>query len=105
LKFIFGSDTSGHQGPGGTNADWFINKAIYIGTELHRGDGNCDGAVDASDLAYLLNYLFVNGPKPCILGENGSTGDVNCDEDIDAEDLVYLLNYLFIKGPPSPCPP
>jgi hypothetical protein len=105
LKFILGSDATGHQGPGGTNTGWFINKAIYIGTELHRGDCNCDGAVDASDLVYLLNYLFVNGPKPCVLGEHGSAGDVNCDGDIDAEDLVYILNYLFVNGPPSPCPP
>jgi hypothetical protein len=105
LKFILGSDASGHQGPGGTSTGWFINKAIYIGTELHRGDCNCDGAVDAADVVYLINYLYIHGPKPYVLGERGSAGDVNCDGQMDASDVVYLINYLYIQGPPPPCPP
>jgi hypothetical protein len=28
------------------------------------GDVTADGLVDVSDVIYLLNYLFVNGPPP-----------------------------------------
>lgn len=29
------------------------------------GDVNCDGVVNVSDVVYLINYLFINGPAPC----------------------------------------
>jgi hypothetical protein len=62
------------------------------------GDATGDGVVDASDLVYLLNYLFVGGPPPHPL----AAGDVTCDGIVDSSDLVYLLNYLFAHGP-LPC--
>jgi hypothetical protein len=62
------------------------------------GDATGDTVVDASDLVYLLNYLFVSGPPPNPL----AAGDVNCDGIVDISDVVYLLNYLFVNGPP-PC--
>jgi hypothetical protein len=65
----------------------------------YRGDVNGDGIVDASDLVYLLNYLFVHGPAPVPLSE----ADVTCDGIVDASDLVYLLNYLFVHGPEPKC--
>ncbi|MFQ6002418.1 MAG: dockerin type I repeat-containing protein, partial [Candidatus Zixiibacteriota bacterium] len=105
LKFILGSDASGHQGPGGTNTGWFINKMIFIGTDLHRGDCNCDGAITSADIVYLINYLYINGPKPCELGDHGSAGDANCDGSINSADVVFLINYLFVNGPAPPCPP
>jgi hypothetical protein len=30
-----------------------------------NGDSNCDGAVDAGDIVYTINYLFRDGPPPC----------------------------------------
>jgi hypothetical protein len=75
--------------------------AGYIGaTFVQRGDANADGVIDASDLVYLLNYLFIYGPEPIPV----EAGDPNCDGIVDASDVVYLLNYLFIAGPP-PCDP
>jgi hypothetical protein len=62
------------------------------------GDASGDGVVDASDLVYLLNYLFASGPPPNPL----AVGDVTCDGIVDISDVVYLLNYLFIHGP-QPC--
>jgi hypothetical protein len=75
--------------------------AGYIGaTFVQRGDANADGVIDASDVVYLLNHLFIYGPEPIPF----EAGDANCDGTVDASDVVYLLNYLFIAGP-LPCDP
>jgi hypothetical protein len=74
---------------------------IYIKIEpisFIRGDVNQDGVIDATDVTYLINYLFVGGPEPIPL----ESADVNCDGVVDVVDVVYLINYLFISGPP-PC--
>jgi hypothetical protein len=63
-----------------------------------RGDVNRDGKINAADVVYLINYLFIHGPEPI----PREAGDVNCDAKISASDVVYLINYLFIGGPP-PC--
>jgi hypothetical protein len=65
-----------------------------------RGDVNGDQVIDASDVVYLLNYLFTGGPAP----EPLAAGDATCDDVVDAADIVYLLNYLFAGGPPPSCP-
>jgi hypothetical protein len=75
--------------------------AGYVGaTFVQRGDVNANGTINAADVVYLMNYLFIGGPQPIPL----ETGGVNCDGKIDAADVVYLINYLFIAGPP-PCGP
>jgi hypothetical protein len=63
------------------------------------GDVNKDGVVDISDVVYLMNYLFINGPLPIPILH---AGDANCDEVVDVSDVVYLMNYLFVNGP-EPC--
>lgn len=77
--------------------------AGYIGaTFVQRGDVTADGRIDASDVVYLINYLFVSGsPEPIPI----EAGDVNCDGKINASDVVYLINYLFVAGSPPPCDP
>lgn len=61
-----------------------------------RGDANHDGVINASDVVYLINYLFVGGPLPVPY----SAGDEDGDTLINAVDVVYLTNYLFVGGPP-----
>jgi hypothetical protein len=63
------------------------------------GDANEDGAIDVSDVIYLINYLFMGGPEP----EPLEAGDANSDEVVDIADVVYLINYLFMNGPPPDC--
>ncbi len=62
------------------------------------GDANRDQKVDASDIVYLLNYLFrsQSGPLPV------EAGDCNLDQNVDASDVIYLINYFFRDGSP-PC--
>jgi hypothetical protein len=64
------------------------------------GDANCDGMVNIADVVHLVNYLFIDGPAPCLL----RLGDVNCDEAINIADVVHLVNYLFINGPEACIP-
>jgi hypothetical protein len=62
--------------------------------------GNADGsgAVDISDVVYLISYIFSGGPAPLPL----LNGDVNCDSAVDISDAVYLIAYIF-SGGPAPC--
>jgi hypothetical protein len=68
--------------------------------------GNVDGdsleVVDISDLIYLVEYFFSEGPEPpCLLEAN-----VNDDGAIDISDVIYLVDYMFGEptGPaPAPC--
>jgi hypothetical protein len=60
------------------------------------GDANGDGNINASDVVYLINYLFIGGPTPQPL----SAGDANGDCVVNSADVSYLINYLFVGGPP-----
>ncbi|MGB8656497.1 MAG: M20/M25/M40 family metallo-hydrolase [Candidatus Zixiibacteriota bacterium] len=62
------------------------------------GDANRDGVIDASDVIFVVNYLFRGDVSPNPLG----AGDVTCDGTITAEDLVFLINYLYKEGPAPP---
>jgi len=65
-----------------------------------RGDANADKKVSVSDVIFIINYLFKDGPPPSpFLLEQG---DVNCNGHITVTDVVYLINYLF-KGGEPPC--
>lgn len=59
------------------------------------GDANGDSSVNAVDVVFLINYLFIGGPEPCVC----EAADCNNDGVINASDVVYLINYLFIGGP------
>jgi hypothetical protein len=62
------------------------------------GDPNTDSVTDITDVIFLLNYLFIEGPPP----DPFYTGDVTCDGQITIEDVVFLVNYLFVNGPAPP---
>jgi hypothetical protein len=64
------------------------------------GDINHDGEVNAADIVYMTNFLYLHGAPP---PGGYATADVNCDSFIDLSDVIYLYNYLFNSGPP-PCP-
>ena len=50
---------------GSGNSTHYKLMAGYVGaTFVQRGDVTADGVIDASDLVYLLNYLFIGGPPP-----------------------------------------
>ncbi len=59
-----------------------------------RGDANGDGQVTVTDIFYLINNLFANGPAPI------GPGDANGDGQVTVTDVFYLINFLFTGGPP-----
>lgn len=74
--------------PGGVTAWWSV-----------PGDASNDSLVDLADLVFLINYLYRDGPEPCIM----EAADPNGDCLVDLADLVYLIIYLFREGdPPVP---
>jgi hypothetical protein len=78
---------------------WYHRVLRYAG--FYRGDVNASDslevpALDATDLVYLINYLFRNGPAPKPYKDQG---DVNADRRVDVRDIVYLINSVFISGP------
>jgi hypothetical protein len=76
----------------------FQTHAFQVGIMV-AGDQNQDGVVTASDVIYLVNFIFKGGPnpQPC-----EAMGDSNCDAAVTAGDIIYLVNHTF-KGGPPPC--
>jgi hypothetical protein len=76
--------------------DSSYNDVFYKkGKPYFLGDVNDDNIVNVSDVAYIINYLFIGGPWPEII----QSGDVNNDNKVNTADVVYLINFLFIGGP------
>jgi hypothetical protein len=76
-----------------------VSDSVFSIAYWCRGDANGDGVINAADVVYLTNYLYIHGPAPLPL----PAGDVDCDGTINAADVVYLTNYLYIHGPTPPC--
>jgi len=58
--------------------------------------------VDISDLVYLVDFMFNEGPTYECFEEAGVDG--SGAEPVDIADLVYLVDYMFNVGPaPPPC--
>ncbi len=70
--------------------------------DLFRGDVNFTGAIDISDLIFLVEYSFNSGPapQPVLL-----SGDFNCSNAVDISDIVTLVDYMFSDGAYPPCNP
>jgi 4-amino-4-deoxy-L-arabinose transferase-like glycosyltransferase len=87
---------------------WFIQAGSSVNvfqrmvqtetSTMMQADITDDGVFDISDILFLLNYLFKNGPAPKPL----QNANVNCDDTINIGDVVYLVNYVYKNGPP-PC--
>ncbi|MCA8960078.1 MAG: dockerin type I repeat-containing protein [Planctomycetes bacterium] len=85
--------------------DNVTNATITIGSgtgaPFRRGDVNDDGAVDISDVIFLLASLFTADSAPL---ECDDAGDVNDDGMIDIGDAVTTLGALFGAGAAIPAP-
>jgi uncharacterized protein (TIGR02145 family) len=64
------------------------------------GDINNDGAgPDISDLLWLVDYMFQDGPPPPQL----YSADINGDFVVDISDVIFLVDYSFSNGPDPVC--
>ncbi|MFH1336751.1 MAG: dockerin type I domain-containing protein, partial [Candidatus Zixiibacteriota bacterium] len=73
------------------DGDWITIKYF----QSPRGDANRNGVIDVSDIVYLINFIFREGPPPNPL----TLGDAGCNGYITIGDIVFLINYLFKSGP------
>ena len=60
------------------------------------GDANNDFVVDAADVVFLVNYLFLGTIGPCI----PEAGDPDSSCVIDVGDIIKLNNYLYYGAAP-----
>ena len=69
----------------------------------YRGniDGDPGDVIDISDLVYLVDFMFTEGPEPPCWRE-ANIDSIGADEELDISDLVYLVDYMFSSGPPPP---
>ena len=66
-------------------------------------NGSPDDAQDISDLVYLVDFMFRDGPDLICKAEANVDGSI--DEEVDISDLVYLVDFMFRSGPALPsCP-
>ncbi len=65
-----------------------------------RGNANNDSSLNLADVAFILGYLFANGPEPPCL----DSADTDDSGRINISDSVFLALYLFADGLP-PLPP
>ncbi|MDF1543857.1 MAG: dockerin type I domain-containing protein [bacterium] len=63
-----------------------------------KGDINSSGAVDISDLTFLVSYMFEAGASP----ECEKEADLDLNGQIDISDLTYMIEYMFGGGPAPP---
>jgi RHS repeat-associated protein len=84
--------------------DSFGNKTSVGSAQPRRFDPNGDGVINASDIFYLINFLFLSGPQPRGPAGGLLSGDANSDGVINASDIFFVVNFLFLGGP-SPSVP
>jgi C1A family cysteine protease len=66
------------------------------GVDYVYGDASGDGMVDAADVLWLINYLFLGTSPP----DPMAAGDANGDCSVNTADILYLINYLFLGTSP-----
>jgi len=80
---------------------WLDDNQYTFGTTfLPFGDASGNGAVNAQDVTYLINFLYKHGPAPA---NNYLMGDADCSGNVNILDISYLIKFLY-KGGNPPCP-
>lgn len=62
-------------------------------------DNSPDGLSDASDLQYLVDYIFFNGPGAACAAE--ANVDLSPGNVVDPSDLQFMVDYVFFGTPPT----
>lgn len=71
---------------------------VFTFRTMTLGDADGSGQLNISDIVFLINFIFAQGPAPDPL----VSGDMNCDGRINIGDAVRLVNYMFLSGL-APC--
>ena len=91
-----------YDGSANGGDDAFVTKVRYFAcTEC--GDANSSGAVDISDVVFLIAHIFSGGPAPADCNYAKGMGDANGDGSVDISDVVYLIARIFSGGKAPHC--
>ncbi len=63
-----------------------------------RGDLDNNSKYSINDVAYLIAFLFRDGPEPVI----AETADVDGDGSVNIGDITFLIYYIYYLGPQPP---
>ncbi|MCC6963310.1 MAG: hypothetical protein IT585_08670 [candidate division Zixibacteria bacterium] len=67
---------------------------------LFGTDPNGDRSLSISDVVFMINFIFANGPEPIGCPQNG---DADGSGLLTISDAVYLVGYIFSNGPAPIC--
>jgi hypothetical protein len=70
---------------------------------IHCGDADGSGAIDISDVVFLIAHIFSGGPAPLGCQYPKGLGDANGDGSVDISDVVYLIARIFSGGKAPHC--
>lgn len=79
--------------------EWQPKSIVVAPCPVSVGDVQANGNLDASDIIYLVAYVFRSGPEPLPRVE---AGDVDCSGTITSADVIDLVNHVF-RGGAAPC--
>ena len=71
---------------------------VLKATAFLRGDVDNNAKYTMNDLAYLIGYLYRQGPSPTPM----EAADVDKDAGVNIGDITYLINFLYLNGPRPP---
>jgi hypothetical protein len=94
---VAGNFSQAGSKPAANFAAWYVPPSDC--PIVTTGDVNVDGVLNASDIIYLVNYVFKGGPAPLPCA---AAGDVNCDGQVSSADIIRDVLYIF-KGFDPPC--
>lgn len=81
-----------------SSLDTLPAEILYTVASTLPGDANADGSFTASDLIYMVNYIFKGGAAPVVEGH----ADANCSGTDTSADIIWMVNFIFKSGTP-PC--
>jgi predicted outer membrane repeat protein len=65
--------------------------------ECVPGDANGQAGINVLDAAYLVSYLYKDGPPPVPFEVCSGDPDGTCD--VNIQDASYIISYLYKNGP------
>jgi len=85
--------------PDGSRADIGAFPTGSLNCCVTAGDADNSGAVNISDVTFLIAWIFSGGSTPTCNGQ----ADANGDGQVNIGDVVYLINRIFSGGPAPAC--
>jgi len=95
MAFGYYEDTASIVSDSASNSPY----PLYLDISIFRFYGDCDwnGVLNILDIAYMIQYLYKDGPTPM---PQGIIGDCDCGYSVNIVDITLLINYIYYGGQP-----